>query len=131
MSLEKAIQKLTQVIQAEQKPGRMVRPGQPSIAPQPTQTPIEYGDDGQMRPLYDPAMSPVRADHPVCNTSYAKGTRNYCVCTQFAAGNKCCYKDATSLACSCLVNRSTPEQPSNYTDEQYDCNGFGIGISNY
>ena len=129
MSLEKAIQKLTQVIQAQTPPGRMVRPGQPSIAPQPTQTPIDYGDDGQMKPLYNPEMSPVRADHPVCNTSYAKGTRNYCVCTQFAAGTKCCYED--SSACRCMVNSSTNGQSSNYTDEQWDCNGFGIGISYY
>ena len=117
MSLENAINKLTQVIKAVK------------VSRNTNTTPIEYGPDGRMRPLYNPAMSPVKADHPICNTSYAKGTREYCFCTQFAAGTKCCYKAGNE--CRCMVNNSTDSQPANYKDEQYDCAGFEIGISYY
>ena len=113
MSLEKAINRLTQVIKA--------------VKVDPNTTPIEYGPDGRMRPLYNPAMSPVMPDHPVCNTSYAKGTRNYCMCTQFAAGTKCCFKD--NFQCRCMVNNSTDSQPNNFKEDQRDCKGLEIGIS--
>jgi len=116
MSLEKAIQKLTNVIQAAARIDRNT-------------TPIEYGPDGQMRPLTSPAMSPVNPDEPRCATAHPKGTREYCICTPFSPGKKCCFKDKNTISgCACMVNRSTPERTDYQTDLR-NCADVEIGIS--
>jgi len=117
MSLERAIQKLTNVIQAAARIDRNT-------------TPIEFGPDGQMRPLNSPAMSPVNPNEPQCATAHPKGTLSYCACTPYSPGKKCCYKDSKDpySNCTCLINISTPER-TDYQSERRDCAGVEFGIS--
>ena len=117
MSLERAIQKLTNVIQAAARIDRNT-------------TPIEFGPDGQMRPLNSPAMSPVIPNEPRCATPHPKGTLAYCQCTPYSPGKKCCYKDSKNSlgGCICLVNRSTPED-TDYQAVLTNCADVEIGIS--
>ena len=115
MSLEKAIQKLTNVIQA-------------AVQINTNTTPNSMGPAGQRKPSRR-AMSPVNPNEPLCATAHPEGTLNYCICTPFSPGKKCCYK--RGVECRCMTNMSTPEQPNNFPDERWDCAGFKEGISDY
>jgi hypothetical protein len=115
MSLEKSIQKLTNVIQAAAQINTNT-------------TPNSMGPGGQKKPSRR-AMSPINPNIPLCRIAHPEGTDNYCICTPYPPGKKCCYK--VDLECHCITNMSTPERPNNFPEGQWECDGFKEGISDY